>query len=155
MAARSRLSSAPSEDWNCLAVPWKEPCTSAGMWIAAWAAAMSAWASDSEAPSARLNEMVVAGAASWWLTEVGVAPAAHLPIADRGTGCLAVSATAAPCDAPRPGGAWASLEAAPVLVLVCTPPVAVLGLSAAAAAAWAKTEEEADGTRQGTKMYCR
>src|SRR5665213_2338657 len=120
------------------------------MWIAAWAAATSAWASDSEAPSARLNEMVVAGAASWWLTEVGVAPSAHLPIAARGTGSLAVSDTAAPCEAPRPGGAWASLEAAPVLVLVCTPPVAVLGRSAAAAAAWANADAEAVGARLGT-----
>src|SRR5215469_11371908 len=97
--------------------------------IAAEAALMAAWASLREAPSAMLNEMVVAGEVSWWLTWVGLALSAQLPMADRGTGSLAVSDTAAPCEAPRPGGAWASLEAAPVLVFCCTPPVAVEGRS--------------------------
>ncbi len=84
-----------------------------------------------------------------------MAESAQWPIADRGTGTLDEIDTAAPCEAPRPGGAWASLAEAPVLVFDCTPPVAVLGRRAAAAAAWAKAEPVAGGGRVGMYTHCR
>ena len=48
-------------------------------------ASIAAVASLSDLPSARLNEIVVAGWVSWWLTEVGVELSAQLAKADSGT----------------------------------------------------------------------
>jgi hypothetical protein len=66
---------------------------------------MARVASLRDFPGARLNEMVVAGWVSWWLTEVGVAPSAQWAKADRGVIVSGVVLTATPCEAARPGGA--------------------------------------------------
>ena len=68
-------------------MPWKLPCTVLGMPMAASAAWLSTatWASLSDLPGARLNEMVEATAWSWWFTEVGEAVGVKLAMADSGT----------------------------------------------------------------------
>src|SRR5665213_1695918 len=73
------------------------------IWASAWA--MAAVASLSDFPGARLNEMVVAGWVSWWLTAVGVDASAQAAIAERGTCVSAAPLTATPWEAPRGGGA--------------------------------------------------
>src|ERR1700722_4156151 len=76
-----------------------------GMPIEADARAMAAVASLSDWPSARLNEMVVAGWVSWWLTEVGVELSAHWAKAESGTSDSVVLETATPVEAACAGGA--------------------------------------------------
>src|SRR5580700_8739757 len=88
-------------------------------------------ASLSDCPSARLNEMVVAGWVSWWLTDVGVELSAHWANAESGTSDSVVPETATPVDAALAGGALgpataAAAVAAPAdgaLVTAPNPPV--------------------------------
>src|SRR5579862_2485417 len=74
------------------------PIEASARWIAT-VASLSDW------PSARLNEMVVAGWVSWWLTEVGVEESAQLANDESGTSDSLVPETATPVDAARAGGA--------------------------------------------------
>src|SRR5580658_10473070 len=85
-----------------------------GRLIEAWARWIAAEASLSDSPSARLNEIVVAGWVSWWLTEVGVDESAHCEKADNGTSDSVVPETATPVEAASAGGALgpATAEAA-------------------------------------------
>ena len=61
-------------------------------------------ASSSVSPSARLNEIVVASSASWWLIEVGVAPLDEARDAASGTSGVTVLLSALPVDASRSAG---------------------------------------------------
>ena len=61
IAARINHSVLPSVPWNASAAPWKLVCTLAGICSACCAALMALTAAPSEAPGARLNEMVAAG----------------------------------------------------------------------------------------------
>ncbi len=68
MAARISHSSLDSDDWNASAAPWKLVCMLAGRPISCSAALMASTAAPSDAPRARLNEMVADGNWPWWLT---------------------------------------------------------------------------------------
>ena len=64
--------------WKVRAVPWKLPRTLVGMPMSASAALITAAARRRAcAPSARLNEIVVASSPSWWLIEVGAPSSAR------------------------------------------------------------------------------
>src|ERR1700722_10859390 len=103
----------------------------AGRPTCACARSIAAVASLSDWPSARLNEMVVAGWVSWWLTEVGVEESAQLAKAESGTSDSVVLETATPVEAAWAGGALgpetaAAAVAAPAagaLVTAPKPPV--------------------------------
>src|SRR6202012_5959072 len=62
-------------------------------------------ASLSDLPGARLNEIVVAGETSWWLTVVGTEVWVKAASARRGTTFSAGALAAARVEAPRLGGA--------------------------------------------------
>src|SRR5580698_8320413 len=83
-----------------------------GRLIEACARSIAAVASLSDWPSARLNEMVVAGWVSWWLTEVGVEESAHWAKDESGTSDSVVPETATPVEAARAGGALGPATAA-------------------------------------------
>ncbi|KAG1433957.1 hypothetical protein G6F55_014626 [Rhizopus delemar] len=68
-AARISHSVLVSEFWNASAAPWNRVSTPAGKPISASAAMMASTALDSDAPGARLNEMVTAGNWPWWLID--------------------------------------------------------------------------------------
>ena len=55
-----RSGSSPSDCWKVRAVPWKLPCTVFGIPMSASARLITSVASLSEAPSGKLNEIVVA-----------------------------------------------------------------------------------------------
>ncbi len=61
-------------------------------------------ASSSVLPSARLNEIVVASSASWWLIDVGVARSRTRATALSGTSGVTVLLSALPVDGSREPG---------------------------------------------------
>ena len=63
--------------------------------------AMASRASPRFAPSARLNEIVVANSPSSWLTEVATDCSSNFATADSGTRAVAVLLSTLPVDAPR------------------------------------------------------
>src|SRR5215472_13655313 len=92
------IGSLPSDSWKLRPVPWKLPCTVAGMPISATARAIAAWALLSERLGARLKEIVVATKGPWWLTASGVLPGAYWLKAASGTTASAAVLTAAPVE---------------------------------------------------------
>src|SRR5271154_5064970 len=94
-----------------------------GRLIEACAVWIAAVASLSDWPSARLNEMVVAGWVSWWLTEVGVDESAQLAKAESGTCDSLVPDTATPVEAARAGGALGPVTAAAALAEAAVGPL--------------------------------
>src|SRR5579871_4209252 len=72
---------------------------------------MARVAALSDSPCARLNEMVVAGAPSWWLTEVGAEVWLNDATALSGTTPSFAALTATPLEAVRLGGATGPLSA--------------------------------------------
>src|SRR5471030_991426 len=65
---------------------------------------MAAWASDSELPSARLYDTVVASSPSWWLTLERAASSVNVASVDNGTIECALVFTVAPVEASREPG---------------------------------------------------
>src|SRR5271155_653592 len=61
IAAASRNTSFDSADWNACAAPWKLTAKLGGRLMSASALPIASTASPSEAPGARLNEIVVTG----------------------------------------------------------------------------------------------
>jgi hypothetical protein len=74
------------------------------MAMLASALAMASRASPRLAPSARLNEMVVASSPSSWLTEVATDCSSNFATADSGTRLVAVLLSTLPDDALRSAG---------------------------------------------------
>src|SRR5438067_575933 len=110
------------------------------MSASAWA--IAAWASESDLPSARLNETVVASTPSWWLTEAGVA---RLPmVAKLFSGIIRRGAVlmALPVAGSREPGLAEAVAVVPLAAVA--PPVAdgwppTEALAWLALAAWAAT----------------
>ncbi len=71
IAARIRIDSLASEDSNACAVPWKLGSMLAGMPSSWVACLMCSTAAPSDAPGARLNDMVTTGNWLWWLITIG------------------------------------------------------------------------------------
>src|SRR5664279_6479726 len=104
------------------------------MSASAWVMALRAPARV--APSARLNEIVVASSVSWWLTEVAVGPSMKRAIAFSGTMLSGELLSTLPPDALRSAGlgdtgtvasgAAAGAAAAPPLAVVVLGVVAAL-----------------------------
>src|SRR3954468_22855754 len=86
IAARISSSVLPSEDWNASAAPWKRVRRLAGSPSYASAERIDLTASPSEAPRARLNEIVVDGNCPRWLITSEVGRSDTRAIADRRTG---------------------------------------------------------------------
>ena len=85
-------------------MPANAPRTVVGMPMSASASPIARRASSSVAPSARLNEIVVASSVSWWFTEVAVGPSTMRAIADNGTRFVGVLLRTFPVDALRSAG---------------------------------------------------
>ncbi|MNV92559.1 hypothetical protein D3C71_1871730 [compost metagenome] len=67
-AARISSKVLDSDAWNASAAPWKRVCTPSGMPICCCTCSITLTASPSEAPWARLNDMVTAG--NWPMWEI-------------------------------------------------------------------------------------
>ena len=99
--------------------------------MSASASVMATRASASVAPSARLNEIVVASSVSWWLTEVAVGPSMKRAITFSGTMLSGVLLSTLPPDALRSAGLGETGTVA-TGVAAAAPPAAVLLLELAA-----------------------
>ncbi|MCY1305355.1 hypothetical protein D9M70_551530 [compost metagenome] len=66
-AARISSRVLASEARNASAAPWKRLCTPSGMPISCWVRSITATASPSDTPSARLNDRLTAGNWPMWL----------------------------------------------------------------------------------------
>ncbi len=103
------------------------PRTLIGMWIAATWRSMAALASDSDAPSARLYETVVASSPSWWLTLERAASSVNVASVDNGIMAFALVFTVEPVEASRePGFALIVGVDAAVAALAAPAPAAAL-----------------------------
>src|SRR5689334_6885000 len=101
-AARISQSSFASEPRNALAAPWKAICALAGTPISSFAFWITSTASPSDAPGARLNEMVAAGNWPRWLMTSGAVCSETRAMDESGT-----------CVVPAPESVAAALVAAP------------------------------------------
>ena len=80
---------------------------------------MAALASPRVAPSARLNDTVVASSVSWWLTEVAAAFSMKRATEVRGTRLVALLLSTLPVEAVRSAGlAETGTVVLPVMALV-------------------------------------
>ena len=104
MAATISIACCPCDCCAASAVPWNEPRTLVGMPMSASACLIALPASSSVLPSARLNEIVVASSASWWLIDVGVERSLKRATALSGTSDVTVLLRALPVEASREPG---------------------------------------------------
>ena len=99
IAATMSIACCPCDCCALSAVPAKSPRTLVGMPMLASAWLIAARASPRLAPSARLNEIVVASSPSWWLTEVGVESSTKRATAVSGTRLVALLLSTLPVEA--------------------------------------------------------
>ncbi len=117
--------------WFCCAaaaVPCMLPRTLIGTWIEAAACSMASLASDSERPSARLYDTVVASSPSWWLTLARAASSLNEAISDNGIIVCAVVLTVAPVDASREPGLALTVGVEAAVVAAAAVPAAATAL---------------------------
>ncbi|MNP74873.1 hypothetical protein D3C76_1718150 [compost metagenome] len=67
-AARISSKVLDSDAWKASAAPWKRVCTPMGMPISCWTCSITLTASPSDAPCARLNDIITAG--NWPMCEI-------------------------------------------------------------------------------------
>ena len=104
MAATISIACCPCDCCAASAVPANAPRTFVGRPMSASACLIARLASSSVLPSARLNEIVVASSASWWLIEVGVARSRKRATAESGTSGVTLLLSALPVDGSREPG---------------------------------------------------
>src|SRR5499427_4896359 len=97
IAARISHRVLSSEAWNASAAPWKLVCTLSGTPISRSAARIAFTASPSDAPGARLKEIVAAGNWPRWLIARGPDFSTTRAMLERRTCCGAPDAPDACC----------------------------------------------------------